>query len=222
MAQHVSYSRQAQLLLHALCWLVLTIPLPGLRGQGPTGMPEPIQGGPEMKSVSFGDLYKKARIASGGVVPDEARESLPLPVLEKNQLYVDFLFFPSRLDGKGGVELMPPSHRVRLAPDGDLIFCEAVDVARLRPGHRPFQVLGTFAMPPGMTAKEFLEQRARFEQLLVPLCAAFQKHDLDEKLSAQAKELSQIMGVIREKPVLDYYQIFGKQFLAYLHELLKD
>jgi hypothetical protein len=166
--------------------------------------------------MSFAELAKQGRILSSGVVPDESRQSLPIPVFHQSRVAVDFLFFPSMLDGDGGVQLAPPQHKIRLDLSGRLLTLEAIPDGSLLKGHKPLEFIGTYRMPNGWKADDYLRRQARLYELLDSLSVEFGSEKQSQPNDKLKRECRELYSELIEPPVKDYYVRYGDEFFNWL------
>ena len=73
------------------------------------------------------ELHRLAWMQSSGTVADEARQSLPVPILRSGELLLCFFFCPSVVKPGEGARLAPPEYLATLsASTGKLTKLEAV------------------------------------------------------------------------------------------------
>lgn len=166
------------------------------------------------------DLYRQARIQSSGVVPDEWRQSLPIPVLFEGELRMVFWFAPAVVSPTEGARLAPPQYLCRLNPkDGKLEELRAVTPSFFGKSDDAKTPLGAFRLPEGMTAEQFLQNQDLLFELydkLAPPFAAGQPADGEFK--ALIGDFRRLFKQLSEPPLHPYYRKVGQDYFQWLGE----
>ena len=165
---------------------------------------------------TFDDLCTLARRYSMSVVPDQDRESLPVPVLLGSKAGVEFFFAPSRPRPKQPADLFPPTFAILLDPDGSFIRLWRVFPSDFGRNDDPSGQLGQFGLPEGWTFEEYNRRHARLLQCLDLLLPQFAKNSRAGEVKATAREYLAIFKELMEPPLAPYYDAVGKAFLAWV------
>jgi len=168
-------------------------------------------------------LYQEARIRASSVVPDEARQSLPIPVLRNNKLQVDFLFAPNFLSATTGEMLYTPSHQISFdVESGALLELRKVSPAYYGINQQAGQEIGMMALPDGMDASQFLAHRQRLLVLCDTLFDAFRRNDSSDASKDLAIEYRRLFSYVSEPPLHVYYKARGQEFFQWMENLIKS
>lgn len=179
----------------------------------PTGTRPPLPNGFRgSHMMTAHELYRLGRMRVSGTVPDEDRESLPIPVRHGGSLYVLFLFFPSINRPGQPSQLGAPAYVATLrAADGHLESLQSL-------GASGGGTIGSFGLPEGMTAPEYLERQQELFAAYDVLLPAFERGDTD--LGASGREWAaygrQLFDIVSEPPLRPYYAQYGAEFFAWL------
>ncbi len=175
------------------------------------------QRGPRM---TMEELYREARIKASSIVPDEARQSLPIPVLHSEYLQVDFIFAPSFLSVKTGEILYPPAWQISFErASGNLLELRKVDPSYYGLNQAAQDEIGKMAMPEGVDAAQFIAYRTRLLKLCDPLFDAFQRGDDGASSRKMADEYYKLFQIVSERPLHPYYKARGQAFFSWLKKL---
>ncbi|MGH8219317.1 MAG: hypothetical protein ACREUT_12265 [Steroidobacteraceae bacterium] len=175
--------------------------------------------------LSAEQLYALGRTATLQSVPEQSRESLPIPVRGPGGLTVAFFFCPSLAIPRAGVKMAPPHYLVTLDPStGRVRELRAVVPAEFGRRDAPDAPLGLFNLPAGMTPAQYLEQRGTLFVLYDRLLPAFaHPHEPVSALTrAAAKQFGELFAVLEEPPVAPYYNAVGRDFFDWLQEAAGD
>jgi hypothetical protein len=164
------------------------------------------------------ELYRLGRQTASGTVPDEWRQSLPVPV-RRDGLSVVFFFVPQRARPGQPNLLGAPDYRSRLrAGDGRLLSLDSVGHDPVPGEATPNDVIGEFGLPPGVTAAEFMERQQELfaaYDVLLPFFA-----DGETTLGANgrdwARHFLQLFELLSEPPLRPYYTQYGGEFFAWV------
>jgi hypothetical protein len=178
-------------------------------------------GVPTLKSVE--DLILAAR-KTARALPDEMHQSYPVPVPGKDQLDVIFLYGTSRVVPAQGVFLLAPSYAARLRADtGQSQVLKAVTPEEYGQTAERNKWIGKYALPPGMSADEFVAEQKRLYHLydaLLPPFAAGQK-TVTPVLKKAAGDFLTLFPRITEEPLQPYYRAAGKDWFDWLAKVSK-
>jgi hypothetical protein len=167
------------------------------------------------------ELYRLARMRSSGTIPDEWRQSLPIPVRRNNRLHLAFFFVPTVKKPGAPVELGPPDYMVTLrVADGRLETLQSLDGAR-SPDAPPDTSIGTFGLPEGMTAEEFLNRQLELFAAYDVLLPLFDSAETNVGQNGRdwAKHFQRLFEMVSEPPLRPFYNSFGGEFFAWLKEV---
>jgi hypothetical protein len=165
---------------------------------------------------TFEDISKLARTYSMGAVPDEDRQSLPIPVRLDSGTAIEFFFAPAHARPKQPVDLFPPAFAITLHTDGSLIRLWRVAPRDFGLNHDQAQPVGQFGLPEGWTFEEYNRRHARLLQCLDLLLPQFAKNSRAGEVKAAAREYLAIFKELMEPPLAPYYEAVGKAFLAWV------
>lgn len=178
------------------------------------------------KALSFSQLMKLGRTHAGERIPEQSRQSLPVPVPARDDrpVRIAFMYCPSQaLPGLN--RLAPPNQMVWLDPTtGDLLALKPVTPQSFGQQHPPREPLGEFRLPPGMTADQYLALRERLFQLydlLFPPWAQNLPPQEPAHLQGAAREFLQIFGQISEPPLIPYYYTLGVAYFDWVRTLAR-
>ena len=168
-------------------------------------------------------LYQEARIKASSVVPDEARQSLPIPVMRNSRLQVDYLFAPNQLSAVTGEMLFTPTWQISFDwKNGDLLELQKVSPAYYGIHQEAGQEIGRMSLPEGMDAMEFLARRKRLLELCDHLFDAFASGDTAPTNKEQAREYRSLFNDVSEPPLLPYYESRGREFFQWIDKLVRS
>jgi len=177
---------------------------------------------PRFKNIA--ELTRHARIQAAGVAADEDRQSLPIPVLRAKGLRVIFFFCPALAKPGQPVGLRPPHYQAVLQPEtGKLEELRAVTPRDFGQQHDETEVIGTFALPEGMSAEAFISKRDQLYGLYDILLPEFVagRSVSDQRIRSVAKEFRQIFSVLSEPPLRPYYDSVGDKFFIWVEQLVQ-
>ncbi len=174
--------------------------------------------------VTTAELTRLARMNASGAVPEESRQSLPVPVQRPEGLRILFMFAPSQASPTEGVRMAPPNYVARMEPGtGKLEELRAVGPSDFGQSHGENDVIGAYVMPEGMTVDEYLETRDRLYavyDLLLPAFAAGRAAATPD-LKEAALEFRKLFSAMSEPPLSPYYSALGKDFFAWVARLVR-
>lgn len=163
---------------------------------------------------NYAELMRLGRVHVMNHVPEQSRQSLPVPLHIAGALRVAFMYAPSQI--MPGVNRMAPPHFVAwLDPhSGALIELKPVAPQFFKQSHGRDDMIGEFRLPSGMTADQYLEQRARLFELYAQLVPAWHASPATERhdLRAAAQEFLRSFGTLSEPPLMPYYYSLGANF----------
>lgn len=174
--------------------------------------------GKDARFMKTEEIYKSARIQVGQFVPDEARQSFPIPVRRSDGIKLIFLFCPS-FNSPAGSQMYPPNYLVRL----DVLTGKMEERKKVAPQdfaqtHNPNEPVGLFVLPRRVSVNEYLEKRARLFELYDDLLPAFAagKAASNSEIRRQATEFVSLFSLLKEPPLIDYYAAVGREFFDWL------
>ena len=156
------------------------------------------------------------------MVTDQDRQSLPVPVLDSAGLSLVFLYSKAVVRPKQPAILYPPRFLVRLsATAGDVVEQREVLPEEFGQASTPSEVIGTYALPDGMTLDEYKKMLDRLYALYDILIPAFAsgKSPAGSDTVLAANEFRRIFSILGEYPLLPYYQATGKGFFDWIENL---
>lgn len=163
----------------------------------------------------FSELMRLARSHVMDRVPEQSRQSLPVPAVREGLVQIAFMFSPSQAL-PGVARMAPPDMIAWLNPlDGNLRSISRVTPADFGQSHSARDLLGEFRLQPGITAEFYLNLRERLFELydtLVPAWAASKSLQATPALQAVAREFLQVFGQVSEPPLLPYYHALGRDY----------
>lgn len=168
------------------------------------------------------DLVKSARIQSSGTVPEQSRQSLPVPVFRNGNLLIAFLYCPALALPKRPVKMSPPQHIVFLRADtGSLVELRAITSKDFGQNHRPGELIGTFGIPEKMTVEDFIIKLDRLYGLYDILLPEFalRKTKTDPRIKAAAREFNALFPLLSEPPLKPYYRSLGMEYFNWVDEI---
>ena len=174
--------------------------------------------------MKVADLVKSARMKSGGVVSEQHRQSLPVPLFRNGNLLIAFLYCPALALPKQPVKISPPQYLVLLRPDtGSLVELKAVAPRDFGQTHKPGEMIGTFALPEKMTVEDFIIKLDRLYGLYDILLPDFalRKTKVDPRTRAAAREFNLLFPLLSEPPLKPYYRSLGMEYFNWVDEIAR-
>jgi hypothetical protein len=167
---------------------------------------------------SFAQLSGLAHNYSTGVIPDEYRQSLPIPVRLDSEFAIEYLFVPAHIRPKEPVELFPPAFALTIRADGGFIRLWRVSPRDFGLNHDPNQPIGRFGMPDGWTYENYDRHSARLLETLDTLFPRFTTPDLRSSAETRtaAREFLAEFKQLMEPPLSPYYEAVGKLFFTWV------
>jgi hypothetical protein len=172
------------------------------------------------KILAMENLFRLARQRASGTIPDEGRQSLPIPVREQSQLSVLFLFCPSRLSPREGALISPPDYVARMDPaSGALIELRKTKPADFGQSHSVDQPIDAVRLPDDMTVEQYVELQKRLFSLYDHLLPHFAEGSarVPTDVRDAARELGETFARLREEPLAPYYAHAGREFFAWVN-----
>ena len=172
---------------------------------------------------SYSDLMRFGRQLVMDRVPEQSRQSLPIPVQVDHALTIAFFYAPSQIL-PGVNRLAPPHFMAWLNPTtGTLVTLKRVTPQDFGQSHGADDLIGEFRLPEGMTANQYLAERERLFGLyanLVPAWMADTKPG-NSSLRMQAQEFLRSFAKISEPPLIPYYYAIGREFFEWVRTAAK-
>lgn len=155
----------------------------------------------------------------GSVADVSIRQLLPIPVIHRGGLQIVFLFCPALALPKQPVKMAPPQYMLTLnAVTGEREEFHAVTSKDFGLSHQRNELVGTFAIPDGMTVDEFSQKLDRLFEIYDELLPAFVQNEItpSDDIKKATDEFQQLFGIVSEPPMLPYYRAAGKEFFAWV------
>lgn len=172
-----------------------------------------------MPIMPTAELYRTARIRVEDRIPEEWRESLPVPRRSDKGLQLCFFFCPAASRPMKGVELAPPDHLVTMnASTGAVDRLEAVSPSTFQQSDSPDKPLGIYAMSSGWTFDVYMAKQDRLFSALDTLLPAFASGIIPKaaKDRGAAEEYWTLFLELREPMLAPYYDALGTDFATWL------
>jgi len=171
---------------------------------------------------SYSDLMRYGRMHVMDKVPEQSRQSLPVPVRVNGGLRVAFFYAPAQM--MPGVNRLTPPHFVSwLDPNtGALLELRAVTPKDFGQAHGPNDLIGEYRLPEGVTPNQYMAERERLFGLysnLVPAWMSGAQPGAEHRLLAQ--EFLRSFGAVSEPPLIPYYHALGKEFFQWVRAAAK-
>lgn len=163
------------------------------------------------------ELFQLARMNASGAVPDESRQSLPIPIRTREGMRVQFIFFAAV--PRPNVQMLGvPQYLATLDPrNGALELLRKVTPSDFGQSHDPAQPIGPFSLPQGVTLEEFNRDLERlfavYDELLPAFADSRASGTVDAKLRA---EFVRLFGRVFEPPLAPYYKSAGAEFFNWV------
>jgi len=172
---------------------------------------------------TFAELSSLARTYTMGAVPEQYRQSLPMPVWTQGGVETEFFFAPALARPKRPVDLYPPGFAILLRGDGSLITLWKVAPPDFGLNHDPGQALGQFGLPDGWTYEDYNRRHAQLLaslDILLPQYAARNSRPGGETVLA-ARHFLQLFQEISEPPFSPYYEAIGRDFFTWARTIAR-
>jgi hypothetical protein len=182
-------------------------------------------GGKKMAdALAMANLFQLARLRASGTIPDEARQSLPIPVRAAGGVQVVFFFCPAQLSAREGLRVAPPDYLERIDPvTGGLLELRAVKPDEFGQRHAPNEPLGSVALGADLTPEQYVALRTQLFALYDRLLPAFAANAAQpgDALRRDARELQLAFERLREEPLAPYYAAIGAGFFGWLEAVAR-
>ena len=172
---------------------------------------------------NFSYLMKQGRVLVSATVPEQSRQSLPVPLRYGDTLQVAFFYCPSQAL-PGVVRMAPPHYLARLDPaTGALISLVPVTPATFHLAHPPREELGKYSLPDGMSIDQYFALRDRLFWLYDQLTPAFAQDPQSQRtdLKPLATEFLRGFEMLSEPPVRPYYDALGADYFRWLRAIAR-
>ncbi len=173
--------------------------------------------------ISFAELMKLGRSLVMDRVPEQSRQSLPVPVRVNGALRIGFMYSPSQAL-PNVTRLAPPHFVAWLDPaDGTLSDVRAVTPQAFRRTDGAGELLGQFSLPQGMDANQYLAARERLFWLYEQLVPAWFADPRAERkdLRPLAMEFIRSFSLLSEPPLAPYYDSLGAEFFTWVRSIAR-
>jgi len=170
-------------------------------------------------ALTIESLFRIGRVRASGAIPDEGRQSLPIPVRAPAAIHVLFFFCPTQLSPREGARIAPPNYLERIdAATGSLIELRAVEPSDFGLRDAPNEPIGAIRLDDDMTPERYLELRTAlfglYDRLLPHFAAG--RAQLGDESRNDAREFQAIFARLREAPLAEYYTAIGAEFFGWL------
>ena len=168
--------------------------------------------------LSFNELMRLGRVHVMPKVPEQSRQSLPVPVRSQQALRIGFFYAPALI--LPGVNRLAPPHFVAYldAATGALLEITPVTPKHFGMSHAENTPIGDFRLPESMNAQAYLLERERlfglYSNLVPPWLDAVAPGRSDLRVLAQ--EFLRSFGVISEPPLIPYYHALGRDYFDWV------
>lgn len=172
---------------------------------------------------NFANLMKLGRIHVSATVPEQSRQSLPVPLRIGETLQVAFFYCPSQAL-PGVVRMAPPHYLARLDPaSGALISLVPVTPATFHLAHPAREELGKYSLPEGMSIDQYFALRDRLFWLYDQLTPAFAQDPQSQRIDLKplAAEFLRGFEMLSEPPVRPYYDALGADYFRWLRAIAR-
>ncbi len=172
---------------------------------------------------SYSELMRLGRVHVMNQVPEQSRQSLPVPVRLQKELRVAFFYAPAQ--ALPGVNRLAPPHFLAYldATTGALISVAPVAPSHFNLPHEVNSLLGEFRLPQGMNAEQYLLERERLFGLyanLVPPWLDGAKPGA-ANLRLLGTEFLRSFGQVSEPPLMPYYHALGREFFDWVRAVAR-
>jgi hypothetical protein len=175
--------------------------------------------------MHFFELMRLGRLQVIERVPEQSRQSLPVPAQHDGQLRVAFMYAPT-LARPTGSRMAPPHAVAWLDPaSGALAGVVPVSPGDFGQQHDPNEFMGEFKLPPGLTGDQYQHLCQRLFQLYDALFAAWAPDPSapgPAVLQGSAREFLQVFGQVSEPPLLPYYHALGTEYFHWVRALARQ
>jgi hypothetical protein len=165
------------------------------------------------------EIVRLAYMNASGVVEEQSRQSLPIPVLSGESPRISFFFSPALALPKHPVKLSPPNYIISLsAKQGRFEMLRAVEPKQFGVKHTSGEHIGDFSLPDGMTVDDYIQKRNRLYDIYDLLLPEFFSHSQgsDNNVILLAQEFSQLFRILSEPPLWPYYRNIGDDFFCWV------
>jgi hypothetical protein len=174
--------------------------------------------------MSAADLATTAGSVTSQSVPDETRQSLPIPVRHAGTLAVTFFYCPAAARPQGA-RMYPPRFWLWLDPTtGAMLELKRVTPGDFGRNDARDQMLGVLVLPEGMTQNQYLEQKAALFALYDALLPEFAHPQsfVSAATRSAARKFDALFYRLREPPVAAYYETIGQEFFQWVRDAASE
>ena len=167
-------------------------------------------------------LSRVTRIIASGPVSDQHRQSLPIPVLKPEGLFILFFYSPALARPKQPTNLWPPDYIMELnASTGKFKELKAVLPRDFGQTDTPETMIGSSGIPDGMSLEEYDRKETRLYEVYDILLPHFiaQKGSVVPDVALVAKEFKQLFPIISDPPSRRYYDAAGHKFFQWVDNI---
>jgi len=169
------------------------------------------------ESLTMIEIMQLARMYSEGVVPDEYKQTLPIPAFEDGEGSVSVYYSPVQRmqSGNNGAVLFPAEYRVVVTyPEGKFKFLESLGPESHPDEVHPDGSIGLHRLT--VTMEEFETQKNLLFELYDELTEPFFNGGVAEEFSKSRERFMGAFRLIHEEPFLFYYRSRGREFFDWV------
>lgn len=180
----------------------------------------------QRKNINFMKVTEIVRLAhmnASGVVGDQSRQSLPIPVISGNKLLIKFFFCPSLALPKQPVKLNPPNYIISLSAEyGRFEALRFVEPKQFGEQHGSSEYIGDFSLPDGMTVEAYMLKQNRLYEIYDLLLPVFfsNNQNSEKDVIPLAKEFTQLFRILSESSLRAYYRSVGDDFFCWITSVM--
>ncbi|MBN2369077.1 MAG: hypothetical protein JXO72_01175 [Vicinamibacteria bacterium] len=152
------------------------------------------------------------------IVGEQSRQSLPVPLMRKEGLYVLFFYYPARAIPRQSSKIFTPHYLLSLRADGTFDELRAVTSKDFSQLHRADEIVGTHGLPEGLTLELYYQNLAQLYEVYDVLMPQFGagRSAIGPEIMSAAKEFRDFFGLISETPLKPYYDFLGTGFFEWI------
>jgi hypothetical protein len=172
--------------------------------------------------MNIKEIIQTAR-SHGQSLPDETRQSYPIPVRDGESLRLVFLYSNGVLKPGTGQILYAPNYRAVIdAKSGKFETLQTTSSQQLGVSHDDTKPIGTVKAPAELTPQETLSKQQRLYHLYDALLPAYAsgREEGNSQTQELAKEFRQIFNLLSEEPLRAYYKAVGADFFGWLEKVI--
>jgi hypothetical protein len=167
-------------------------------------------------------LYALARASYAKAldqIPENYRQSFPIPILKDKKIYLSFLYYQSTIRYKMPTIVFSPTWMQTVDWETGGVFEWKKTASDEFGKDSKNGQIGELSLPPNMTADQFREAEQDLYQVLEVLLPAFQawnnRTDADRK---NIKRFNELFDKISEPPLKPYYEAIGYNWFYWLRQ----